>query len=92
MTFPAPFPPEDPPDAPPGPPPPPPWWEDACDARPIDDAESVAVTSFRAFGRDDAPSDPYRGGSRRRRYGLDDEDEDADPAGRFDRWREPEGK
>ncbi len=90
MTFPAPFPPEDPPDAPPGPPPSPPWWEDACEARPIDDAESVAVTSLRGVGRDDTPSVPYRGGSMRRRFGLDDED--ADPTRRFDRWREPEGK
>lgn len=64
--------------------------EDACEARPIDDAESVAVTSLRGVGRDDTPSVPYRGGSMRRRFGLDDED--ADPTRRFDRWREPEGK
>lgn len=94
MSFPAPFPPEDPPDAPPGPPPPPDWWDyidgRACGAQPIDEAEGVAVTSFRAFGRGDAPSEPYRGGTRRRRFGLDDGDQD--PAQRFDRWREPEGR
>ncbi len=59
----------------------------ALSACPLGDAETCPVTSFRAFGRDDSPSEPYHGGSRRRRFGLDD-DEDGDGGARFDRWRE----
>lgn len=60
------------------------------DAQPIDDADGVAITSLRATGEGETPSVPYRGGARRRRFGLDDDEDGL--ARRFDRWRDPEGK
>lgn len=59
----------------------------ALDACPLGDDETCQVTSLRAIGRDEVPSQSYRGGAMRRRFGLDDESDD-EPDARFDRWRE----
>jgi hypothetical protein len=75
VSVPAPFPIPDPDDPDGGEPPEQPEWC-GLTAQPMGDAEGRPVTSLRSHAHDPerSPSIPYRGGSMRRRPGIDDDE------------------